>query len=105
MYSLQDLLLHKSDMSTSFSYSIAASYMEIYKDEVYDLLVERENVSQFVHSRFRALTIEKAPRLSVRENAAGQIFVANLTSQKVNTMEEFESIYSSVVPLDVNAPF
>ena len=45
MYSLQELLSRNSNMSKSFSYSVTASYMEIYKDEVYDLLVERENVS------------------------------------------------------------
>ena len=57
-----------------------------------------------MHSCFQALIFEKAPRLPVRENAAGQVFVANLTSQKVNTLEEFESMYSSVVRLDINAP-
>ncbi|KAK0489541.1 kinesin-like protein [Armillaria luteobubalina] len=42
---------------------LSVSYMEIYKDEVYDLLVTREN----------------GPKLPVRENGAGQVFVANLS--------------------------
>ncbi|CAL1699805.1 unnamed protein product [Somion occarium] len=58
--------------------TLAISYMEIYKDEVYDLLIDREN----------------APKLPVRENGAGQVFVANLSSQVVDRVEEFHQIYS-----------
>lgn len=61
--------------------SLSLSYMEIYKDEVYDLLLEREN----------------APKLPVREDASGQVFVANLTSQVVETVQQFESSYSAAV--------
>ncbi|EGO03669.1 hypothetical protein SERLA73DRAFT_83760 [Serpula lacrymans var. lacrymans S7.3] len=63
--------LHRSNVS------LAVSYMEIYKDEVYDLLVNRET----------------APKLPVRENDVGQVFVANLTSIPINSIEEFDAIY------------
>ncbi|RDB30648.1 Kinesin-like protein KIF22 [Hypsizygus marmoreus] len=58
--------------------SLLVSYMEIYKDEVYDLLVTREN----------------APKLPVRENDAGMVFVANLTSEPISSIEEFDVIYN-----------
>ncbi|KAF9010276.1 P-loop containing nucleoside triphosphate hydrolase protein [Cyathus striatus] len=58
--------------------SLAVSYMEIYKDEVYDLLVAREN----------------APKLPVRENDAGMVFVANLTSLPLSSVDNFDSIYN-----------
>ncbi|KAH7912354.1 P-loop containing nucleoside triphosphate hydrolase protein [Hygrophoropsis aurantiaca] len=58
--------------------ALAVSYMEIYKDEVYDLLVNRET----------------APKLPVRENDAGQVFVANLTSLPIQSAQEFDSLYA-----------
>lgn len=57
---------------------LAVSYMEIYKDECYDLLVDRET----------------APKLPVRENDVGQVFVANLSSVPIASVEEFAAIYS-----------
>ncbi|KAG2143088.1 P-loop containing nucleoside triphosphate hydrolase protein [Suillus clintonianus] len=57
---------------------LAVSYMEIYKDECYDLLVDRET----------------APKLPVRENDVGQVFVANLSSIPIASVEEFVAIYS-----------
>ncbi|KAG5641661.1 hypothetical protein DXG03_004527 [Asterophora parasitica] len=63
---------------TTHDVSLHVSYMEIYKDEVYDLLVTREN----------------APKLPVRENDAGMVFVANLTSEPISTVEEFDTIYN-----------
>ncbi|KJA21430.1 hypothetical protein HYPSUDRAFT_42080 [Hypholoma sublateritium FD-334 SS-4] len=59
--------------------SFTVSYMEIYKDEVYDLLVTREN----------------APKLPVRENDSGMVFVANLSKIPISDVEEFESIYNA----------
>lgn len=38
----------------------------------------------------------QAPKLPVRENDVGQIFVANLSSLPVSTEQEFQSIYSWV---------
>lgn len=57
---------------------LSVSYMEIYKDEVYDLFVNRDT----------------APKLPVRENDAGQVFVANLTSLPIQSVDEFDTIYS-----------
>lgn len=41
----QELLNRKQPESDHESLSFSMSYMEIYKDEVYDLLGDRENVS------------------------------------------------------------
>ncbi|KAF8887574.1 kinesin-like protein [Infundibulicybe gibba] len=71
-------LFEKKRYFQRYQASLAVSYMEIYKDEVYDLLVTREN----------------APKLPVRENDAGVVFVANLTSEPIHSMEEFDRIYS-----------
>ncbi|KAK0439369.1 kinesin-like protein [Armillaria borealis] len=57
---------------------LSVSYMEIYKDEVYDLLVTREN----------------GPKLPVRENGAGQVFVANLSSIPLQSVQDFDNIYA-----------
>ncbi|KAF8634231.1 hypothetical protein AX15_000994 [Amanita polypyramis BW_CC] len=62
----------------NYEVSLAVSYMEIYKDEVYDLLVNREN----------------APKLPVRENDAGMVFVANLTALPIASVDEFDTIYN-----------
>ncbi|KAH9848323.1 P-loop containing nucleoside triphosphate hydrolase protein [Lenzites betulinus] len=58
--------------------SISVSYMEIYKDEVYDLLVDRES----------------ALKLPVRENESGQVFVANLSVLPVESLDDFELAFS-----------
>ncbi|TFK68341.1 kinesin-domain-containing protein [Pluteus cervinus] len=61
-----------------FQTRLAVSYMEIYKDEVYDLLVNRET----------------APKLPVRENDVGKVFVANLTREPLESVADFEAMYS-----------
>ncbi|EEB99588.1 hypothetical protein MPER_00708, partial [Moniliophthora perniciosa FA553] len=71
-------LFNKRKDYTQYQTTLAVSYMEIYKDEVYDLLVNRDN----------------APKLPVRENGAGMVFVANLSSLPLASVEDFDSIYS-----------
>lgn len=39
----------------------------------------------------------QAPKLPVRENDAGQVFVANLTSLPVASFAEFDKIYTYVI--------
>ena len=82
-----------------YSVTLAVSYMEIYKDEVYDLLVTRENVGQVCishvmrqHDQFST----QAPKLPVRENDAGQVFVANLSRISIASVEEFDALYTYV---------
>ncbi|KAJ7464998.1 kinesin-like protein [Mycena galericulata] len=58
---------------------LAVSYIEIYKDDVYDLLVAREN----------------ALKLPVRENDAGTVFVAGLTSAPIASAAEFKQVYDT----------
>lgn len=39
----------------------------------------------------------QAPKLPVRENDVGKVFVANLTSLPIESVEEFDAIYSFVL--------
>ncbi|KAF9458221.1 P-loop containing nucleoside triphosphate hydrolase protein [Collybia nuda] len=71
-------MFDKKSNYSQYDVSLSVSYMEIYKDEVYDLLVTREN----------------APKLPVRENDVGMVFVANLTSEPIHSVEEFDILYS-----------
>src|ERR1700709_1937846 len=43
------------------------------------------------------LTSLQAPKLPVRENDVGQVFVANLTSIPIDSVEDFAAIYSCVL--------
>jgi kinesin family protein 22 len=44
-------MFEKKSQYNNYNVSLSVSYMEIYKDDVYDLLVTRENVRCFqVHS-------------------------------------------------------
>ncbi|KAJ8075841.1 hypothetical protein PM082_021473 [Marasmius tenuissimus] len=70
-------LFERRNAYPQYQTSLSVSYMEIYKDEVYDLLVNREN----------------APKLPVRE-CDGQVFVANLSSIPIVNEEEFDGIYT-----------
>ncbi|RXW20557.1 hypothetical protein EST38_g5299 [Candolleomyces aberdarensis] len=70
-------MFEKKTHLTQHEVNLTVSYMEIYKDEVYDLFVTREN----------------APKLPVRENDVGMVFVANLSSQSISSVEEFDSLY------------
>ncbi|KAF8191738.1 kinesin-like protein, partial [Pholiota molesta] len=72
-------MFEKREHIRQYETSLSVSYMEIYKDEVYDLLVTREN----------------APKLPVRENDSGMVFVANLTRTPISTVEEFDAIYNA----------
>ncbi|KIM37196.1 hypothetical protein M413DRAFT_279239 [Hebeloma cylindrosporum] len=72
-------LFEKRKTVRQYQTSLSISYMEIYKDEVYDLLVTREN----------------APKLPVRENDSGMVFVANLTRMPISAVEEFDNLYNA----------
>ncbi|CAA7268260.1 unnamed protein product [Cyclocybe aegerita] len=72
-------IFDKKNSLKQFQTTLSISYMEIYKDDVYDLLVDREN----------------APKLPVRENHAGMVFVANLTSCPISNVAEFDSTYNN----------
>ncbi|THU97730.1 kinesin-domain-containing protein [Dendrothele bispora CBS 962.96] len=74
---VRSLFLKKAEYA-QYQVTLSASYMEIYKDEAYDLLVNRES----------------APKLPVRENDAGLVFVANLSSIPIDSVEQFDRIYA-----------
>jgi hypothetical protein len=105
------MFLQKAALQRS-SVELAVSYMEIYKDEVYDLFVNRESVrclsveiyartlgyATFIRSRDVVTQNSlQAPKLPVRENDAGQVFVANLSSLPIESVEEFDAIYEFVL--------
>ncbi|KAF8518380.1 kinesin-domain-containing protein [Hysterangium stoloniferum] len=71
-------LVHKKALMENGSISLSVSYMEIYKDEAYDLLVAREN----------------APKLPIREDLTGKVVVANLTERPISSFQDFDQIYS-----------
>ena len=76
---------------------ISVSYMEIYKEEAYDLLVDRDSVRPYspCGHKIRMLTfIAKAPKLPIREDASGQVFVAHLSSIPISSISDFDRIYS-----------
>ena len=70
--------------------------MEIYKEDAYDLLVDRDNVRfpTFYRKQIRFEIVEQAPKLPIRENEAGQVFVANLSTRPLSSMKEFDRIYA-----------
>ena len=52
-------------------------------------------VSQFLtEKQIRFETVEQAPKLPIRENEAGQVFVANLSTRPLSSMKEFDRIYA-----------
>ena len=69
--------------------------MEIYKDEVYDLLVDRETVCIILPYIYKVLTFAcQAVKLPVRENESGQVFVANLSVLPLETLDDFEDAFT-----------
>ncbi|KAI0051371.1 kinesin-domain-containing protein [Auriscalpium vulgare] len=74
-----DALFEAKAQKPQYETTITASYMEIYKDKVYDLLVARET----------------APKLPVRENGEGMVFVASLSTEPVASAEDFHSIFTT----------
>jgi kinesin family protein 22 len=87
-------MFEKRQYLQQYQTTLEVSYMEIYKDEVYDLLVTRENVRA---SHSFVITIhrnkEQAPKLPVRENDSGMVFVANLSRIPISSVDEFDHIY------------
>ena len=69
--------------------------MEIYKDEVYDLLVSRDNVCYIFSDKFVPFRFYlQAPKLPIREDPMGKIIVANLSEKPIASFQEFDSLYS-----------
>ena len=90
-------MFEKKDQYDKYNVSLSISYMEIYKDDVYDLLVPRDNVRRVVSTNAVVdILWFKAPKLPVRENDAGMVFVANLSLETISSVEEFDAIYKCV---------
>jgi len=56
---------------------ISVSYLEIYKDDCYDLLVPRAGASKLI----------------IREDTNGKIIIPNLTSEPISTRSDFDAIF------------
>lgn len=50
-------------------------------------------VAQFSHW-WHSNTPRQAPKLPVRENDQGQVFVANLSRIPIDSVEEFDALYA-----------
>ncbi|KAL1719148.1 kinesin with motor region at N-terminus [Schizophyllum commune] len=70
-------LCYMMDSRANANISMNMQYMEIYKDEVYDLLVPNR---------------ELAPKLEVRE-FEGKVLVPKLSRKRISTEQEFHTIY------------
>ncbi|KAI4524069.1 kinesin with motor region at N-terminus [Schizophyllum commune Loenen D] len=70
-------LCYMMDSRANANISMNMQYMEIYKDEVYDLLVPNR---------------ELAPKLEVRE-CEGKVLVPKLSRKRISTEQEFHTIY------------
>ena len=96
---LQQGIFEKRQYLQKYQITLEVSYMEIYKDEVYDLLVTRENV-RASHSPVNCISQKQkkkkkqAPKLPVRENDSGMVFVANLSRIPISSVDEFDHIYT-----------
>ena len=73
-------------------------YMEIYKDEVYDLLVpNRELVRRALPPKTMPPDhSHQAPKLEVRE-FEGKVLVPKLSRKRISTEQEFHTIYQYVI--------
>lgn len=65
------------------------SYVEILKDEAWDLLGDRTEVCP----DDLPAAEEKAKKLDIRTNAKGDNVVADLTVQSIDSIYEFEQLY------------
>ena len=86
------------DSRANANISMNMQYMEIYKDEVYDLLVpNRELVRRSSPSKIMASNhLHQAPKLEVRE-FEGKVLVPKLSRKRISTEQEFHTIYQCVI--------
>ncbi|KAG9120272.1 hypothetical protein FRC07_004307 [Ceratobasidium sp. 392] len=73
-----DALFQRKAAMSREDISLELSYMEIYKDDVFDLMVSAREA-----------------KLPVREDGKGKVFVANLTETPIETTDEFDTHFSS----------
>ncbi|KAG8745374.1 hypothetical protein FRC10_008233 [Ceratobasidium sp. 414] len=69
-----DALFQRKATMSQEDVSLELSYMEIYKDDVFDLMVSAREA-----------------KLPVREDGRGKVFVANLTETCIETTDEFDT--------------
>ncbi|KAG8680221.1 hypothetical protein FRC09_018404, partial [Ceratobasidium sp. 395] len=73
-----DALFQRRSIMSREDVSLELSYMEIYKDDVFDLMVSAREA-----------------KLPVREDGKGKVFVANLTETPIETTDEFDTHFIS----------
>jgi hypothetical protein len=67
--------------------------MEIYKDDVFDLMVSSRvsSILCYLHFAFAKAIPSQEAKLPVREDGRGKVFVANLTETIIETTDEFDT--------------
>ncbi|QRV90739.1 kinesin motor domain protein [Ceratobasidium sp. AG-Ba] len=73
-----DALFKRKEAMHQTKVLLELSYMEIYKDDVFDLMVSAREA-----------------KLPVREDGKGKVFVANLTETPIETTEEFDTHFAA----------
>ena len=72
----------------AFSFDLAVGMLEIYNDEVYDLLTDLPAGATAADKKQNAIKTGGKATLEIRRNADGLIEVPNLTKEKVNSIED-----------------
>ncbi|KAI9274615.1 P-loop containing nucleoside triphosphate hydrolase protein [Phascolomyces articulosus] len=73
-------LFETKEASKISNIQITMSYMEIFKETVYDLLVPRDKMQR--------------GGLDIREGPDREVFVANISEQELETLDDFEQIFN-----------
>ena len=91
-------LCYMMDSRANANISMNMQYMEIYKDEVYDLLVpNRELVRRSLPLKIMPSDhLHQASKLEVRE-FEGKVLVPKLSRKRISTEQEFHTIYQCVL--------
>ena len=78
----------ESDGVPAFSFDLAVGMLEIYNDEVYDLLTDLPAGATAADKKQNAIKSNGKATLEIRRNADGLIEVPHLTKEKVNSIED-----------------
>ncbi|KAG2226143.1 hypothetical protein INT45_011760 [Circinella minor] len=74
-----EYLFETKEASHISDVQISMSYMEIFKESVFDLLVSRDKMQR---------------GLDIREGPDREVFVANVTEKQLDTLDEFNDVFS-----------
>src|SRR5690242_11453868 len=81
MQNLFSLIQQASANTIASTYKVVLSYLEIYQEQIYDLLMPTASAKDRV-------------KLDIREAKPGVYKVANLSEQVVGSLEDFKKVYT-----------